>query len=265
MPAHGPGRRRYSTVMIREAHVRKSDVGVRYSAVRRSWARQTVAVGRGSRLASVAEAVAVAVPSEPAAAVAAVSPAEEECSVRTCIFCDRPSGSVEYLWPEWLSRLFTGRAGVGNAEWGSVDCVCAICSEGWMRYLDDDVRPFLTSMIVGDATPLSPGRQKLLSRWAAKTAVVMEYACESSTRTPTFAREHLRRFGVHAGTQVLVGKYDGDLRVLTHERDLFSTTIDNEQHYLSQWTFVIGKVILQVFADPWRDTAPSSRTRRRTL
>ena len=67
------------------------------------------------------------------------------------------------------------------------------------------------------------------------------------------------------GTQVLVGKYDGDLRVLTHERDLFSTTIDNEQHYLSQWTFVIGKVILQVFADPWRDTAPSSRTRRRTL
>ena len=192
------------------------------------------------------------------------------CDVRQCIFCDRPTRSVEYLWPEWLCHLFTDRLGVWTKERGSddtvdrlrqeidqtVDCLCDTCRHGWMQRLDDEVSPFLTSMIVGDVTSLPPGRQRLLARWAAKTAVVMEFAYEAPNRTPRFACEHLQRIGVHAGTQVLVGKYDGHLQVLTHERDLFSTTVDATKHYVSQSTFVIGKVLIQVFTDPWRDSAP---------
>jgi hypothetical protein len=138
----------------------------------------------------------------------------------------------------------------------TVDCLCDLCRHGWMQRLDDDVRTFLTSMIVGDATALAPERQRLLARWAATTAVVMEFAYPAPNRTPPFACEHLRRAGVHPGTQVLVGRYDGELQILTHERDLFSTAIDAKKHYLSQSTFVIGKVLLQVFADPWRNSAP---------
>jgi hypothetical protein len=125
-----------------------------------------------------------------------------------------------------------------------------------MQHLDEKVTPFLKSMIAGDSTPLSPARQTLLARWAATTAAVMERACDSTIRTPRFACEHLRRTGVHPGTQVLVGRYHGDLQVFTHERDLFSRTINGARHYLSQSTFVMGNVLIQVFADPWRSSAP---------
>ena len=61
---------------------------------------------------------------------------------------------------------------------------------------------------------------------------------------------------MHPGTQVLVGRYDGSRQLLTHERDLFSRVIDGKKHYLSQSSFVIGKAFIQVFADPWRNSAP---------
>ena len=134
--------------------------------------------------------------------------------------------------------------------------VCDTCSQGWMQRLEDNVRPFLESMIAGELTPLPPVRRRLLARWAAKTAVVMEGAYDAPIRTPRFACEYLRRIGVHPGTQVLVGRYEGDRQVLTHERDLFSRMIDGKKHYLSQSSFVIGKAFIQVFADPWRSSAP---------
>ena len=86
---------------------------------------------------------------------------------------------------------------------------------------------------------------------------MLECTLDSPVRTPRVACEHLRKVGVHAGTQVLVGKYDGDLQVLTHERDLFSRTTDGEQRHFPQATLVIGKVILQVFAGPWRSSTPA--------
>lgn len=205
--------------------------------------------------------------------VAAEAP-EPEAGPATCIFCGRPSAQVVYAWPDWLCRFLaehqdtwrtmraartTDLAMVERAEREAdktVDCVCGACSAGWMQRLEDNVRPFLESMIAGDVTPLPPVRRRLLARWAAKTAVVMECAYDAPIRTPRFACEYLRRIGVHPGTQVLVGRYEGDRQILTHERDLFSRMIDGKKHYLSQSSFVIGNAFIQVFADPWRSSAP---------
>lgn len=191
--------------------------------------------------------------------------------VPVCMFCDRPSGIVEYAWPEWLCRFLTDQLIVWNRERPTdattiertrvevdqtVRSVCTNCSRGWMQRLEDNVGPFLQSMIVGEPTALPQVRRRLLARWAAKTAVVMECADDSAVRTPRFASEYLRRIGVHPGTQVLVGKYNGDRQLLTHERDLFSRIIDGKKHYLSQSTFVIGKTLIQVFSDPWRNSTP---------
>ena len=191
--------------------------------------------------------------------------------VPACIFCNRPAGSVEYAWPEWLCRFVTDQLAVWNKERSrdpavlermrrevdqTVHGVCDACSRGWMQRLEDNVSPFLQSMIAGEPTPLSPGRRRILARWAAKTAVVMECACDAPIRTPRSACEYVRGIGVHPGTQVLVGRYDGEQQVLTHERDLFSRYIEGRKHSLSQSSFVIGKVFIQVFADPWRDSTP---------
>jgi hypothetical protein len=122
--------------------------------------------------------------------------------------------------------------------------------------LDEDVKPFLKPMIAGEPTSLPPARQWLLARWAAKTAVILEAALDTPVRTPRVDCEHLRAVGVHAGTQVVVGHYDGESQVLTHERDLFSRTIDGEKRYFPQASLVIGHVFIQVFAGPWRSGLP---------
>jgi len=189
----------------------------------------------------------------------------EECAAPTCIFCDRPTGPVQYLWPEWLCQVFTDRLDDWNKQSGSderfverlrmevdqtIDCICEPCSHGWMRRLDEKVSPFLPSMMVGTKTRLSPVQQRLLARWSAKIAAVTECVYDSPVRTPPSACEYLRRVGVHPGTQVLVGKYHGAAHALSHDRDLFRRTFDGDEHYLSQSSFVIGKALIQVLADP---------------
>lgn len=193
----------------------------------------------------------------------------------TCIFCDRPSGSVAYAWPEWICRLLIKQQGVANVtpgEGGSdpailermerevdstVSRVCDTCQTGWMQRLEEDVMPFLESMISGKPITLDRERQWLLARWSAKTAMVLECALDTPVRTPRLACEHVRTVGVHPGTQVLVGRYDGDAQVLSYERDVFSRTIDGEQRHFPQASLVIGKVIIQVFAGPWRSGTPA--------
>jgi len=187
------------------------------------------------------------------------------------VFCDRPAGSPEYAWPESLCRFLTDQLVVWSND-RAIDAtilertrievdqtirgVCGSCSRGWIQRLDEKVNPFLEPMIVGNPTPLPQVRRRLLARWAAKTAVVMECADESPIRTPRFASQYLRRIGVHPGTQVLVGKYDGEQQILSHERDLFSRLVGAKKQYLSQSSFVIGKTLIQVFSDPWRDSTP---------
>ncbi|MGO9873874.1 MAG: hypothetical protein ACLPVY_08745 [Acidimicrobiia bacterium] len=138
----------------------------------------------------------------------------------------------------------------------TVTRLCETCRQGWIQRLEDDVKPFLTSMITGVPTSLPPARRELLARWAATTAIVLECASDPSLPTPRFAREYLRTTGVHPGTQVLVGRYDGRLEMLTAERDLFVRTVSGEQRHLSQTSLIMGNVLIQVFADPWRDTPP---------
>lgn len=199
-------------------------------------------------------------------------PTDHPLPVTTCIFCECPAGTLSYLWPEWLCRRFTDRFAAGDIGWRAddpfvermrsevdqtIDCVCEACIQGWMHDLDGAVRLFLPKMVDGEQTRLSPRKQALLARWAARTAAVMEYADDNPQRIPQAACAFLRRVGVHAGTQVLLGRSDGNAIGLSHERDLFRRTVDGVERYMPQATFVIGSVFLQVLSDPWRDNPPT--------
>jgi len=138
----------------------------------------------------------------------------------------------------------------------TIDCMCEPCSHGWMRRLDENVSAFLPSMMVGTKTRLSPAQQRLLARWSSKMAAVTESVYDSPVRTPPSVCEYLRRVGIYPGTQVLIGRYDGAVQALSHDRDLFRRTVDGDEHYLSQSSFVIGKVFIQVLADPDQPITP---------
>ena len=66
----------------------------------------------------------------------------------------------------------------------TVHSVCDACLRGWMQRLEDNVSPFLQLMIAGEPTPLSPGRRRILARWAAKMAIVMECAYDAPDTKP---------------------------------------------------------------------------------
>jgi hypothetical protein len=201
-------------------------------------------------------------------------PSAKSRAAPTCIFCDRPSGSVAYAWPEWVCRLLIKQQRVvqlqGEGYRGdpailermerevdtTITRVCNTCRDGWIGHLERDVEPFLAPMIAGKPTTLAPEHQWLLARWAAKTAVVLECTLDTPVRTSRGACEHLRTVGVDTGTHVLVGRYDGVAQVLTYERDVFCRTTDGEQRFFPQASMVIGKVLIQVFAGPWRNGAP---------
>ena len=181
-----------------------------------------------------------------------------------CMFCDSPAGSVEHLWSEWLRKQLTDRIETTAANDArldrlrceldrTVDRICATCMQCWLHELDDEAVGILSPMVTGDRTEISPRQQAVLVRWATKTAMLVECLCDDA-EVPSAAREYLRRGGVHEGTQVLFGHYEGEARILTHDRDLFLDGVHEQA--VAQWTFVIGKVFVQVFADPSRDRPP---------
>lgn len=190
-----------------------------------------------------------------------------------CTFCGRTIESVQYAWPDWLCEFLTEHQhdwNVHRTEPGSdltlfeqvgqeIDeystSVCGTCNSGWIQRLEVNVSPFLRPMILGEPTPLPSARRKLLARWAAKTAVVMEGTFPEAVRTPRPVADYLRLTGVPGGTQVLVGRYEGDAQLLNRARVLFRKTTGVDQ-YRSFTTLIIGKLAVQVLADPWIDRVP---------
>lgn len=54
--------------------------------------------------------------------------------------------------------------------------VCANCNGGWMAALESQARPLLAPMINGNSCRLTSIDQKIIGRWAAKTAVMLLYS-----------------------------------------------------------------------------------------
>ena len=69
----------------------------------------------------------------------------------------------------------------------TVTCVCETCWNGWIMRLEDNasgVAAFDDRR--ASPPPLPPARRKMLARWAAKTAIVMECATRHVGSDPAF-------------------------------------------------------------------------------
>lgn len=122
---------------------------------------------------------------------------------KRCIFCGDPVGSQEHLWPDWLKdSTIVDHTPVNHQQfqlWNVVTPgdpiavihhdlkkhdgpptkhkepeVCAGCNNGWMSRLENKTKPALLTMIDGGSSELGPHDQRILARWADKTAMVHE-------------------------------------------------------------------------------------------
>jgi hypothetical protein len=117
-----------------------------------------------------------------------------------CIFCGAGGKlTKEHIWPRGLHRYLTKGmrkyAAIAGMEapppFGSryrtlshagdihdlqVRCVCEVnCNNGWMRRLENKIRPIIEPLLSGQPVRISPSDQKLLAIWAGMKAMVMEY------------------------------------------------------------------------------------------
>lgn len=120
---------------------------------------------------------------------------------RKCIFCgSRRNLNLEHAWPRWLGNiiggegLFTFRRKVGDQvhTWSKDELdvrtrrVCYDCNNGWMHDLEDDIKPLLSRMILGDLpVTLDRDAQDLLCLWIAKTGMVLEFVHGKPRHVPS--------------------------------------------------------------------------------
>jgi hypothetical protein len=96
--------------------------------------------------------------------------------------------TLEHVYPKWLVALLDERLSPTEIEVlrdgqtrrapslnATVKQVCKTCNNEWMSALEEDVRPFLTPMILGEApVSLTPDNQHALACWTMKTALMVE-------------------------------------------------------------------------------------------
>jgi hypothetical protein len=120
---------------------------------------------------------------------------------KSCAFCGRTDQKItkEHVWPEWtvdclISKDITvhlDRKGNPHRQWKPKDSigitvneVCRLCNNGWMRDLEETVRPFLCPMISSTSEiVITTDQLASLSMWAYKILLVADLINPVSTRT----------------------------------------------------------------------------------
>lgn len=188
-----------------------------------------------------------------------------EAKVRQCVFCGAKPVTREHVIPKWISKLPVFEKVLEEIEenldgphhltkWKlnsrgvpvepylvergrrfrphqtEVPVVCGPkCNEGWMATLEDEVRPYLTKLIEGEDVALTRTQMSALSRWACKTAMMMEFNDKTtlSYSKAQYSEAYINRgavehtvvsiarfkdehpFGIfHTGSKVSLGKYN---------------------------------------------------------
>lgn len=179
-----------------------------------------------------------------------------------CLFCRRQADSREHLWPAWIHQrirrrqpiriAFAGRPVIiSNNPEITVKTVCKTCNNGWMCDLEAECVPLIGSLMQDVAAPLDPSQQTLLSRWALKTAMVLN-STNTRKRSSFYDRaecENLRSSAaIPDRARVWIGRCsldclhaDGtDVAIIGPDRQRIA--IGNAA------TVIVGHLALQVFA-----------------
>jgi hypothetical protein len=134
-----------------------------------------------------------------------------------CRFCGSAETIAVSAWPDWATRLIVeetdtrfGPRAVENVRSQilkalprgmredfiaarKIRVACKRCHHGWMRRIDAQVRPLLIPLITGCELLLTPGAQRALAAWVAKTVMIAEFASNEGVITPDRERDTLRR------------------------------------------------------------------------
>jgi hypothetical protein len=208
-----------------------------------------------------------------------------------CIFCGASNLTKEHIFPRWSHRYMLprqkGRAVslsgsvyldrketvVGKLpgqlrDW-QIRCVCGgthlTCNGGWMKDIEDRVKPLLVPLILGHTVRLRPDDQSLIATWAVLKVMVSEFWRSGQVTTHWTQRRRMlnRQEPPESGWGVWIAHYE---RInwkpewISHpffvpsETTLARKGLQVPTRYNgSAVTQVIGKVFIQVIHSPEPD------------
>ena len=134
-----------------------------------------------------------------------------------CIFCRGSTLTREHVIPDWIqeiipkkpqqahlfttvskaplaprTRLKTSRLRQGHPISRKVRVVCKDCNNGWLSTLENELKPLIKTLVLGEAITLTPWGQRRLATWAAKTSMTAEFIHPKSAAVTFEEREYLR-------------------------------------------------------------------------
>jgi hypothetical protein len=131
---------------------------------------------------------------------------------KRCIFCNGLGVTKEHIWAEWLNpylpksivnheiyseTIFPDRTEAtikkrsGSPQSGRIRRVCRCCNNGWMSLLQEDTKPILLPLVLGEVSSLHKNNQSKLAAWIAMFTMVSEFIDKTETRIGIPATERL--------------------------------------------------------------------------
>lgn len=139
-----------------------------------------------------------------------------------CIFClGHENISREHVIPDWVRQIIpkkphhgqyfiltqsvrsklppglrprhrSARVRQGHPISRKIKAVCKSCNTGWLSNLEEELKPRLRALILGEVLTLTPWDQRRLATWATKTAMTAEMLHPKSAAVTFREREYLR-------------------------------------------------------------------------
>lgn len=179
-----------------------------------------------------------------------------------CLFCQNQAGSREHLWPAWIHQRIKRRQPVyikfgdhpvtiSNNPEIKVKTVCRICNNGWMSDLEANCTPLIGSLMQDIAAPLDSAQQALVSRWALKTAMVLD-STNTRTRNQFYDRTECESLRTNSSipdrTRVWIGRSSLDGLHADGTDARIQRPDGTKIGVLNAATFIVGHLALQVVA-----------------
>ena len=179
-----------------------------------------------------------------------------------CPFCESTKDlSDEDAIPEWISKAIRDQTGgfftttlyglVKKSQFARVLArICRPCNNHWLAVMEQDTGPVLLDLIKGsvESRELSADDQRLIARWAIKTALMIDLSADVRVVPLGFYQQLRQRREPLPSMVVRIGAYCGTERAVYFARaPLFLADPKPEAPDAFVCTFAMHRLVLQVW------------------
>ncbi|WP_457425661.1 hypothetical protein [Roseateles sp. P5_E7] len=156
-----------------------------------------------------------------------------------CVFCGAFGVTKQHVWADWMNDLTDeletgsaqnlirsdflpgGRVAIfapqlrfprGPFRTKKIRRMCGKCNGGWMSEIENNAKPYITKLVLGESLTLNQDTCTALAAWSCLFSIVAEYTDERTQAIPHSDCLHLMKFRTApAGWHIWAASYVGEM------------------------------------------------------